>query len=299
MERKLSWRKINVLAVDDIPANLVALEAVLGQDCNVTVASSGAEALSVLKNRDDIDVILLDLQMPDMDGYETAARIKRMERCFDIPIIFITAVYKEEPFVRKGYEAGAVDYFSKPFDPEILKMKVAMYGSFRQKADILKERERQIIDSEELLKAGHKLSSVLESLPVGVLISDNDGRICQTNAEVSRICGYMSSERRDAYGEILGWWDSSGKMLKQGPLTRALNEGTISYNEVLQIRTYDGSPKTLRSSASPLLGLDGEIVGAVVVIQDITEHKKIQEDLEKRVTKLVSLGVELEQMARH
>jgi CheY-like chemotaxis protein len=117
-------RRMHVLAVDDIPANLIALEAVLGRDHALIMANSGAEAISTLEKRDDIDIILMDLQMPKMDGFETAVRIRKMERCRDIPIIFITAVYKEDPLIRKGYEAGAVDYFTKPFDPEILKLKV-------------------------------------------------------------------------------------------------------------------------------------------------------------------------------
>lgn len=292
-------QKLNILAVDDQPANLIALEAVLASEYNLILANSGSEAILVLEQRHDIGIILMDLQMPLMDGFETAARIKEMDGCKDIPIIFITAIYKEEPFVRKGYELGGVDYFSKPFDPEILRKKVAIYSSFRQKAEFLKERERQIRESEELFEAGRKLSSVLESLPVGVLISDVDGRICQTNDEVSRIYKATAPMERDSYGEILGWWDSNGHMIQDqnGPLARALHSGQKSHNEIIHIRCFDGSSKTILGSASPLLGLDGQIVGAVVVIQDITESKKISADFEQRITKLVSLGVEIEQSA--
>src|SRR5205823_717729 len=115
--------KVTILAVDDLPANLVALEAVLADEYNLVFAHSGAEAISILETRDDVGIILMDLQMPTMDGFETAARIKKIESCREIPIIFITAIYREEPFVRRGYELGAVDYFSKPFDPEVLKRK--------------------------------------------------------------------------------------------------------------------------------------------------------------------------------
>jgi response regulator RpfG family c-di-GMP phosphodiesterase len=120
---RLNQKKANVLAVDDYQPNLVALEVALSANCKIIEASSGQHAIEILKSRQDIDVILMDVQMPDMDGYETASRIKSMPGCEDIPIIFITAVYKEEPYIRKGYEAGGIDYFSKPFDPEILKMK--------------------------------------------------------------------------------------------------------------------------------------------------------------------------------
>jgi PAS domain-containing protein len=177
-------------------------------------------------------------------------------------------------------------------------MKVAVYASFRQKADFLRERELHIRESEELLKVGRKLSSVLESLPVGVLIGDVDGRICQTTEEATRILNTGDLSEADSYGELLGWWDSAGKMLKNenGPLVRALR-GEASHSEQLQIRRFNGSMKTIVASASPLRGLDGRVVGAVILMQDLTESRKIEEDLEQRVTKLVSLGVELEESA--
>jgi CheY-like chemotaxis protein len=291
-------RKPNVLAVDDKRANLLALEAVLGSDYQVVFASSGAEAISLVEKRDDIDLILMDVQMPELDGFETAARIKQMKERQEIPIIFVTAIYTEDPWIRKGYEVGGIDYFSKPFDPEILKMKVAVYASFRRKADFLRERERHIRESEELLKVGRRLSTLLESLPVGVLIGDAEGRICQTTEEVARILNTADPSDADSYGELLGWWDSAGRMLKNqnGPLARALR-GEASHSERLEIRRFNGSLKTIVTSASPLRGLDGRIVGAVILMQDLTESRKIEEDLEQRVTKLVSIGVELEESA--
>lgn len=299
MESKEPLQKANILCVDDKRANLVALDAVLGTQYNLLFANSGPEAISLLETRDDIDVILMDLQMPIMDGFETAARIKQLKGCEDIPIIFITAIYKEDPFIKKGYDVGGVDYFSKPFDPEILKLKVGIYASFRQKANILRERERQIRASEELLLAGRKLSSVLENLPVGVLIADIEGRVFQANEEVSRIWKSVEPTESDSYGEILSWWNAGGPMIKdrRGPLARALHGQEVSHNEFIQIQCFDGSAKTILGSASPLRGLDGTIVGAVVVIQDVTEPKKIEQDLERRITSLISLGVELEQSA--
>ncbi|MES3037295.1 MAG: response regulator [Bdellovibrionota bacterium] len=289
--------KPNILAVDDYGANLVALQAVLGNDYNLILANSGTEAISILLTRTDFDVILMDIQMPEMDGYETATEIKKITAVQDIPIIFITAVYKEDPFVKKGYEVGGVDYFSKPFDPDILKLKIAVYSSFRQKADILKARERQIRDTEELLRTGRKLSSALESLPVGVLISDVEGRICQINEQVAHICNSTKLTDTNSYGEMLGWWDHEGKIIKDTnvPLHKAIHEGISTHSATIEISCADKTSKQVLCSASPLLGLDGHIVGAVVVLQDVTGTKKIEEDLENRITKLVSLGVKLEE----
>jgi response regulator RpfG family c-di-GMP phosphodiesterase len=290
-------RKPSVLIVDDKRPNLLALAAVLENDYELLFANSGPEALTLLKAQPKVDVILMDVHMPDMDGFETASRIKKIEALQDIPIIFVTAVYQDDPFVKKGYEVGGIDYFSKPFDPEILKMKVAAYASFRVKADLLKERELHIRESEELLRVGRKLSAVLETLPVGVLIADVDGRICQTTEEAARILKCVEPAQSDAYGEMLGWWDSAGQMIKDesGPLARALQRAETSHSQPLQIRCFDGTEKTILASASPLHGLSGHTLGAVVLIRDLTESKQIEEDLAKRVTRLVSLGVELEE----
>ncbi|MBA3394939.1 MAG: response regulator [Deltaproteobacteria bacterium] len=292
-------RKPTILAVDDTPANLVALEAVLDRDFTLLFARSGPEAVALMQQPHDVDVILMDLQMPGMDGFEAAALIKKLPGCEDVPIVFITAVYREDPHVKRGYEAGGVDYFSKPFDPDLLRLKMGIYASFRQKASVLKERERQIKETEELLKAGRKLAGLLESLPVGVLIADGQGRICQANEAVSRICKSVELIQNDEYGTMLGWWGHSGQSLKtpDGPLAGAL-QGESCHNEVREIRCVDGTTKAVLMSASPLMGLDHQIAGAVIVIQDVSEPKRIQGELEDRIARLVSLGLELEQSAR-
>ena len=291
--------RYTVLAVDDNEANLLALEAVLEKDSNVVRAHSGPEALSVLEQQSDIDVVLLDVHMPGMDGFQTAGRIKKIEGCQDIPIVFITAFYKEDPYIKQGYEAGGIDYFSKPFDPDILKLKIAIYASFRQRSKILHERERQVRESEELLRVGRKLASVLESLPVGVLIADVGGRICQTTEEVSRILKADTRMDNDSYGEMLAWWDGGGHPLKDldGALAQALRDGEPSHSKPVQIRCLDGSTSTILASTSPLRGVNGKIVGAVILIQDLTEHKRIEKDFEQRVVNLIGLGVQLEQSA--
>jgi CheY-like chemotaxis protein len=288
-----------LVLVDDRPENLIAMEAVLaGESYRIVSLDSGKALLDYLERSNEVDIILLDVQMPEMDGYETARRVKKMERCRNIPIIFVTAIFNEDPHVRKGYEAGAVDYFTKPFDPEILRMKISIYASFRQKDVLLKERERRIRQSEELLKAGRKLSAVLETLPIGVIISDSRGRIIQTNDSVLRIWGSPKPHENDAYGDFLQWWDSNGKTVKEA-LARSVATGSPTHNDILHITGIDRAPKTVLSSVSPLRGVDNQIVGAAAVVQDITEHREIERDLEQRILKLITLGVELEQTAHN
>ncbi|MCF3106556.1 response regulator [Streptomyces roseoverticillatus] len=119
-----------ILIVDDQPDNLLAMRAVLETlDQDLVTVSSGREALKALLDHDDFAVIIMDVQMPEMDGYETCAHIKRRPRTRDVPIIFLTAMGVNPEHTARGYAAGAVDYISKPFDPWALRAKVAVFTS--------------------------------------------------------------------------------------------------------------------------------------------------------------------------
>ncbi|MEO3756553.1 response regulator [Streptomyces sp. B6B3] len=133
-------QKAKILLVDDRPENLLALEAILSAlDQTLVRASSGEEALKALLT-EDFAVILLDVQMPGMDGFETAAHIKRRERTRDIPIIFLTAINHGPHHTFRGYAAGAVDYISKPFDPWVLRAKVSVFVDLHKKNVQLREQ---------------------------------------------------------------------------------------------------------------------------------------------------------------
>ncbi|RMI32538.1 response regulator [Streptomyces triticirhizae] len=145
-------QKAKILLVDDRPENLLALEAILSAlDQTLVRASSGEEALKALLT-EDFAVILLDVQMPGMDGFETAAHIKRRERTRDIPIIFLTAINHGPHHTFRGYAAGAVDYISKPFDPWVLRAKVSVFVDLHMKNVQLHEQATLL---RRELEAGH------------------------------------------------------------------------------------------------------------------------------------------------
>ncbi|MDG4778590.1 response regulator [Micromonospora sp. WMMD961] len=138
------------LLVDDRRQNLTALEAILqGLPVQSVAVESGEAALKQLLV-DDFAVILLDAQMPDMDGFETASHIKRRERTRHVPIIFLTAADRDAQLALRGYQVGAVDYLTKPFDPWVLRAKVSVFVELwvktRQLAaqsDLVRERDTQ------------------------------------------------------------------------------------------------------------------------------------------------------------
>ena len=133
---------IRVLAVDDRADNLLAIEVALrSPDYEIVTANSGQAALRYLLNN-DCALILMDVQMPEMDGFETARLIRQSPRSHETPIIFLTAVSRGKNFAARGYADGAVDYLLKPFDPEVLRAKVGVFANlYRSKVRILRQAE--------------------------------------------------------------------------------------------------------------------------------------------------------------
>ncbi|MCO6008994.1 response regulator [Actinoallomurus purpureus] len=166
--------KANILLVDDREENLVALEAILSSlDQNMIRARSGEEALRALLTN-EFAVILLDIVMPGMDGFEIARAIKRRRKTREVPIIFLTAADADPDYAFRGYAAGAVDYISKPFDPWVLRTKVSVFVELYRKNQQLREQSELLrtqfaaVPSEEFTtELGRRVAAVEEQ--VGVL----------------------------------------------------------------------------------------------------------------------------------
>lgn len=175
----MSDEKINILIVDDLFDNLLLLESMLESDeLNIITATSGFEAIEKVKQH-SLALILLDVQMPEMDGFQTAVHIRKLERGGNVPIIFVTAISKERQYVFKGYHSGAVDYLFKPVAQEILSSKVRVFVNlYKQKREIeqnrnelaqfnrlLSEKNRKIEEQNDLLKEKQdSLEHVLQML---------------------------------------------------------------------------------------------------------------------------------------
>jgi CheY-like chemotaxis protein len=188
-------QKAKILLVDDRPENLLALEAILSAlDQTLVRASSGEEALKALLT-DDFAVILLDVQMPGMDGFETAAHIKRRERTRDIPIIFLTAINHGPHHTFRGYAAGAVDYISKPFDPWVLRAKVSVFVELYMKNCQL--REQAALLRLQLEGGGNKTAVGDTKEPAG-LLAELSARLAAVEEQAEALSKQLDDDSADA-----------------------------------------------------------------------------------------------------
>ena len=190
--------RAKLLLVDDRPENLLALEAILEPlDADLVRAASGEEALRRLLH-EEFAAILLDVQMPGMDGFQTAELIKQRERTRHVPILFLTAISKDAEHIFRGYSAGAVDYLMKPFDPLVLRTKVAVFIELWQKT--VEIRRRDALLAEQELAAVERESevryrSLADAVPQIVWTADADGVVTYRNERWYELTGLGGTRR--------------------------------------------------------------------------------------------------------
>lgn len=196
----------SVLCVDDRHENLLAIEAILETlPVRIVGVGSGEEALKRLLH-EDFAVILLDVQMPGMSGFETAELIKSRERTRHIPIIFLTAISTEPQYMYQGYAAGAVDYLAKPFHPDVLRAKVAVFVELHQKEIRLRESERRALELHHktlLLEQHTRQRDALSTL--NEQLREQTRALEQALTARNRFYASMSHELRTPINAIIGY----------------------------------------------------------------------------------------------
>jgi PAS domain S-box-containing protein len=276
---------VNILVVDDDVRSLLAMEALLtGPGRRVVMAGSGAEALRELL-RQEFAVILLDVRMPGMDGFETAELIRQRERLRFVPIIFLSAIDTLESDVLRGVTRGAVDYLFKPVVPQILQNKVSVFVDLHRMSEEL--RRQAVHQSEERFRL------VIESLQdYAVYMTDPHGRITMWNIAAERIRGWKAEEVLGQSIDIFYGPGVHDVCRPQEALQRAAVEGRYE-DEGWRLRK-DGS-RFWGNTVYTRIQDDGNLRGFSVVSRDLTDRKRAEDVLKHSEEQLRKQAQELEQ----
>ena len=279
--------KVDVLCVDDRLDGLIALEVVLASDrVNVVRAQSGQEALKLLPQY-DFAAILLDVQMPEMDGFEAAARIKENEAFRNIPILFVTAINNDDRYIYRGYETGAVDYVFKPFDPMVLKSKVSVFIELHLQGRRLREQEARLLEVERSERIRQLAELEVESLRRYQSLADAVPHIiCRTRGDSTpdyfnrKWCEYTGLSLEASLGS--GWH----KAFHPDDLDRVLRnwvDALISGNPFeteCRLRRKDGEYRYHQIQAVPeRRGGIGDVIAWIGTAIDIDDRIKTEREI--------------------
>jgi PAS domain S-box-containing protein len=261
-------RDTAILLVDDHEDNLVALEAVLEPlGCRLQKARSGEEALKALL-RDDFAVILLDVQMPGLDGFETAELIRGRERTRAIPIIFVTAISKEPHHVFRGYGTGAVDYIFKPYEAIVLRSKVEVFVE-------LYERGRALAEREQLIRA------TFEDAPIGMARANAEGRLSHVNRA---LCTTLGRDAGELVGRTLDELGPRSQARRDSAQREELLAGRSQRYEIERTLTGPGGtaiPVLVSASTAP--SRDGGEPDLILHLQDLRERRRAEREHEQLI----------------
>jgi len=298
--------KANILIVDDRSDKLLALQAVLASlDQNLVQARSGKEALRQLLKM-DFAVILLDVSMPTMDGFETAGLIRQRPSSEHTPIIFITSIGNSENHIARGYSLGAVDYMLTPIVPDVLRAKVSVFVELHRQTELIKRQGEQLRRLEES-RHQRELAEFADRLEIETRrnrfftlaldmlgIADFNGCLLQVNPSWESVLGYSEAELKSVSGLDLVHPEDRPAMQQQ---MQALRNGGAAAELEGRYRHKDGSYRWLFWSAAPFPAENLIYIFA----RDITARKKaeaevklLNQELEQRLHALTAINSELE-----
>jgi PAS domain S-box-containing protein len=273
--------KINILLVDDRPDKLLALTAILEElKQNLVVALSGEDALRLLL-RDEFAVILLDVSMPIMDGFETAALIRQRDRTLHTPIIFISAINSTDTHVSKGYLLGAVDYIFAPVVPEILRAKILVF------IDLFRKTE-EVARNESLFRR------IFDEAPIGMALLDEQGRFQKANRAFSAMLGYDADALSAMTHTAITHPSDREREAKESARLALGDAAGVSMDK--RYLDKNGNEVWASSTTVRIRGAERKKTHRLVMSMDITAKRHIQE-LERLTNQLQQTNAELEQFA--
>ena len=264
-----------ILIVDDLPANLRAMQSILSKiDAEIHEADSGAATL-LLCAEHDYALLLLDVNMPNLNGFEVAQTLRGVERTRDLPIIFVTAAATDDYQTLKGFEVGAVDFIMKPIDDRILRSKVHIFVDLYNKKSQLQEKNSEL----------QNLQNILLLMMDALFFLSTDGIITNINQET--LFGYSSDELIGS--PIDGLFSGDDANFGDEPLAQMLLTGAVNNSEAT-LASKEGVGVPVLLSGSVRHDAEGRVSGFVLVAKNITDYKQAQRALRDKEAQLVHSG---------
>jgi PAS domain S-box-containing protein len=276
------YSDFKLLAVDDNENNLYALRTLVQKHMDVEVleAKSGQRALEIALNTPDIDLIILDVQMPEMDGFETASMLKIRRRTADIPIIFLTAAFKTEEFQHKGFAIGAADYLLKPIDDNLLINKISTYFRLIEKERAISRalEEKVAVRTAELQRAKQYLENIIGTMGEALLVLDPEGTIKSANPAAYRMLGYpVGSLLGMSIGDVFEEAEPEQAGAFMGVWLEALIRTGVISNIEARFIARDQRRVPVLFSRTAMKDSHGEITDIICIARDMTGYKRIED----------------------
>jgi PAS domain S-box-containing protein len=282
---------VSILLVDDDANNLLALESILeAPDHRLVKAQSADEALLALM-KEDYAAIVLDVQMPDLSGIELARLIKQRRKTQHIPLIFLTAHYRDSEHAVLGYDVGAVDYLTKPVHPAVLRSKVSVFIDLFRKTRALAEINRSLeAEVIERKTAESHLRVVIEAAPSAMLVFTRTGEIVLVNSGAEQLFGLSREELLLRRIEDL----VSVEVLPERDTGDGGGSGSSSEARKTAVKRTDGREVPVEISCSPIQSAEGNMLASIV---DITERQRAEEALRNANAVLEAKNMALQRQA--
>jgi len=270
-----------MLIVDDNVNNLFTLRSLITQhmDCEVLEADSGQKAIDIATHDNAIDLIILDVQMPEMDGFQVASMLKIRTRTKNIPIIFLTAAYKTDDFRKKGYETGAADYLLKPIEDDLLINKISTYfrliSKERQLNQELEKRVKQ--RTLELEQVTRYLKGILDNMGEALLVLNDEGCITSANPFACTMLGYTQEELCGLkIGDVFEEDEAEQASAFMGTWLEAVIRATDMKDIDARFIASDGRCVPIRFSRTVMKDSNGKISDIICIAKDMTGFQKLE-----------------------
>ena len=270
-----------ILIVDDNENNLFSLRTLIGKymDVEVLEANSGERALEIALSAARIDLIVLDIQMPEMDGFQAASMLKVRKKTRDIPIIFLTAAYKTDEFQQKGYAVGAADYLLKPIDDNQLINKISTYLRLIEKEREMNIQLEELVEkrTRELYVAKTYLENVIDNMGEALLLLKPDGTVKAANPAACQMLDYAEDDLLGmSIGDVFEEDEEVQANAFMGTWLEALiRTGTISSIDARFI-AKDQQRVPILFSRTALKDEAGEITDIICIAKDMTGYTRVE-----------------------